>query len=59
MEVDGQSGWGRRLLAGEMRKSEGENGGWWTERMGKTKAEKDPSDFFVASGRQSWSITVF
>jgi hypothetical protein len=37
MEVGGQSGWGRRLLAGEMGKSEGENGGWWTERMGKTK----------------------
>jgi hypothetical protein len=26
------------LLAGEMRKSEEENGGWWIERMGKTPA---------------------
>jgi hypothetical protein len=48
MEVGGQSGWGRR------------NDGW---TCGGTfvhvkGAERDPSDFFVASGRQSWSIHV-
>jgi hypothetical protein len=59
MEVDGQSGWGRRLLAGEMRKSEGENGGWWTERMGKTKAEKDPSDFFLRPDVRAGALPFF
>jgi hypothetical protein len=50
MEVGGQSGWGRR------------NDGWTCGPCGGTfvhvkGAERDPSDFFAASGRQSWSIT--